>query len=89
MTDSNKAFLESIYPYWVQYRDAGILKDPSVLNFNRMGDIYREEFDPRYFGCMHCPEDMKWLFQQIMKLYEQQLHSSDIDSLSKRRTRGK
>ena len=66
MTAESKAFLESIYPYWVQYRDAGILKDPSVLDFGRMAEIYRAEFDARYFGCTYCPEDMKWLFTQIM-----------------------
>jgi hypothetical protein len=70
MRPENKAFLDSIYPYWIEYRDAGILKDPSVLNFHRMAEVYRQEYDPRYVGCMHCREDMRWLFNQIMNNYD-------------------
>lgn len=71
MTKESKEFLQSIYPYWIEFRDAGILRDPSVLNLGRMAEIYRQEYDPRYFGCMHCPEEMKWLFKQMMQLYDQ------------------
>ena len=71
MKPENRAFLDSIYHWWVGYQQSGSMRDASVIYPERLQQVMREEWEPRYVACLTCPESLRELFTKTFQLYDQ------------------
>jgi len=72
MKPENREFLDSIYHWWTYYQQSGSMRDASVIHPERLQQVMRDEWEPRYVACLTCPESIRELFTKVFQLYDKQ-----------------
>lgn len=72
MTEANRVFIEDNRSHYDTYIRAGFIKNLSGEIRNGMLNVIREEYNPGYLCCMHCPADIISMICYLYTQYDQQ-----------------
>lgn len=70
MNAENKAYLYEKYYHWYVLNNWGYLKDVNMDERRNFARIMREEFDPRFVGCLTCPASVAELVRNVFVNFE-------------------
>lgn len=73
MQEKNRAFLDSQRGHYITLTRAGFVQNLTNEVRQQLLDVIREEFNPGYLCCLHCPGDVAEMLRFAFTQYDLKL----------------